>query len=123
MDVVVGGRKVPPDRFNGEPVNLTKLSERDERATLHPKIRLVCLLVNPLGRFCVPLDLKVFTQFLLAHGAALVKESLDLLENQSVSLDCGRVVRFLVPDALPNSLVLVRSRETPNVGEFFCRSV
>jgi hypothetical protein len=67
----------------------------------------------PTCRVAVPGDLEVLAQLFIAHCAALSKQDLDLLADESVSLDCGRMMGLLVPDVGPDALGLFRRWKTP----------
>ena len=47
------------------------------------------LAVHPVGGIGVALDLQVLAQFLVADGLTLVKQPLNLLEDEGVPLDGG----------------------------------
>ena len=108
-----------PDRPHGELVYLTHLGEGESLLDL--VVGLDRLPVYPFGRIGVPLDLEVLAQLLVADGAALGKELLDLLEDEGVALDGGRVVGFLEPDPAPDVRSLLGIRQAahalPQLGD------
>lgn len=84
---VVHGRSHIPHRRNDPSMDLPELGQQQIR--LRPfRIQIVGPGVHPLRRVRVPLDLKVLTEFLVAHGTAFVKERPNLLEDERVALDC-----------------------------------
>jgi hypothetical protein len=74
------------------------------------------LAVHPTRGIGIPLDLEVLTQLLIAHGAAFPKQDLDLLADESISLDRGRVMGLLVPDVGPDTLSFFRRWQTTKTG-------
>jgi hypothetical protein len=91
-------------------MDLSDLRKGDQLATA-PAIRPDPLPVDPAGSVGVAAHLEVFAQLFVADRPSLVKELLDLLEDQSVALDRRRVMGLLEPDAAPDSLRLVRGGE------------
>jgi hypothetical protein len=91
-------------------MDVANLRKRDQ-PTVRPAARLDGAAVDPIGGVGVSADLEVFAQLLVADGAPLGEQGLDLLENQRVAFDRGRVVRLLEPDAAPDVLRLERGRE------------
>ena len=67
--------------------------------------------VNPVGGRGVAADLEVLAQLLVADRSTLGEEELDLLEDERVALDRGRVMRLLEPDAAPDAFGLERRRQ------------
>src|SRR5947208_15299329 len=77
------------------------------------------LLIHPLGRLGIALDLQVLGELLVADGPPLLEEELDLAEDEGVPLDGGGVVGLLVPDVAPDVLGLDRGRQpTEAAAEF-----
>jgi hypothetical protein len=82
-------------------VDLAQLGERD--VGVAPLAFMVAGLgVNPFSGFGVPLYFEVLGKLLVPDRLAGFEELTHLLEDECVALDCGRVVRLLVPDACPD---------------------
>ena len=72
--------------------------------------------VHPPCSVGIPLDLEVLAQRLIAYGAAFPKQDLDLLADEGVSFDCGRVMGLLLPDVGPYTLCLFGRWQTTETG-------
>jgi hypothetical protein len=103
-------RRDIPDGRHGQRMDTADLSERDELA-VRPCLKLDAAPVHPIRSVRITPDLHVLAQLLVAHGASLGKEELDLLQHERVALDRCRVVRFLKPDPAPDALRLERRGE------------
>jgi hypothetical protein len=69
-------------------MDVANLRERDQ-PTVRPGARLDCAAVDPIGGVGVSADLDMLAPLLVANGAALSEQDLDLLEDQRVALDRG----------------------------------
>ena len=70
------------------------------------------LSVHPFGRRGVPSNLQIFPKFAVADGPPLRQKSLDLLQDQGVSLDRRGMMGLLIPDSPPDPGGLLRARQT-----------
>lgn len=93
-------------------MDLPDLPQGDQLAST-PAARLYPMAVDPTGRIGVPAYLQVFAQLFVADCPPLAKELLDLLENEGVPLDGGRMMGLLQPYATPDPLRLFRRGESP----------
>src|SRR5947209_4469911 len=98
-----------------QPVHVSHLSHGQE-LTRSPLAWDECLAVHPPCSIGIPLDLEVLAQLLIAYGAAFPKQDLDLLADEGVSFDCGRVMGLLVPDVGPDTLGLFGRWQTTETG-------
>jgi hypothetical protein len=96
-----------PYRRHREVVDVADLGERDELA-FRPIAWLDRVTVDPVGGVRVAADFQIFAELLVADGATLGKQELDLLEHERIALDSGRVKRLFQPDAAPNAFSLDR---------------
>ena len=76
-----------------------------------PAVRVECVTINPLRGVSVAADLVVLFQRLRSDSSPLVKKCLYLSKNESISLQRGGVMGFLVPNIDPDSLRLTGIRK------------
>ena len=102
-----------PHGCHGDSVDAPKLSHREE--AVRPTV-LFCwahrLLIHPCRGVSVSLHLHVFPQLLVADCSALAEQYLYLLQDQRVAFNGGGVMRFLVPDVLPDATRLSGARQS-----------
>src|SRR5437667_1969826 len=67
-----------------------------------------CLFVHPFRGVGIALNLEILPQFLVSDGLTARQQSLDLLENEGISLDRRGVMGFVDPDVAPDLLSLGR---------------
>ena len=77
------------------------------------------LAIDPAGRLGVAQDFQVVLESLGADGSALFEQCGDLTQHQRVAFQCGRVVRFQMPDVFPNLLRLTRARQPAEPVQLF----
>lgn len=71
----------------------------------------VGFLVHPLRRLCVAGDLHIFLELFVTDRPVLLKQLLDLFQDERVAFQGGRVMRFLVPDFFPDLFGFFRQGE------------
>ena len=111
--VEVIGREVRPDQPDHEAMHLLQLGH-GQRLVAGPVSSTHSLLVVPLGRRGIGLDLQVLTQLLVADRPTLPEKGSNLLKDGRVALDGRRVVGLLVPDPAPGRVGLRGMRQAPD---------
>ena len=100
-----------PDGRHCRVVHAPYLGERQYLYRMSESVRIDCLAVDPVGGVGIAAHLHVLAQFLAADRPPFLEEPLDLLQDEGIALDGGRVVCFLEPDAAPDDGGFVRVRQ------------
>ncbi len=100
-----------PGRCERKLMNISNLRET-ERCLWFPLTCVQCLTVDPFCGISVALDLHVLAEFFVTYRKTLLQKDLDLLDDQSITLDGSGMMRFLIPDRSPDIFCFNRRGES-----------